>query len=151
MFCSKLLLSTLRRMFCTVPHSVPASSGIELPETFSYILTFSYIVNRLSNHSLFPPVEKSARFNPVVSHSPASGDHPDEDVGQGVLGILAQPAQPVQEALPSAVLLPHRGSSNPGPPRPCLTPDRLQLVLVLRQLLLVQPGLAGHAEARVRR
>ena len=32
-----LLLSTLRRMFCTVPHWVPASSGIELSETFSYI------------------------------------------------------------------------------------------------------------------
>ena len=104
----------------------------------------------VSNLSL-PPVKKRARFDPVVSHPSAPRDHPDEDVGQGVLGVLAQPAKPVQEALASAVLLPHRGSGYPGSPRSCLAPDGLELVLVLGELLLVQPGLAGHAEARVRR
>ena len=112
--------------------------------------TFSFCEKCFKSLSL-PPVKKRARFDPVVSHPSAPRDHPDEDVGQGVLGVLAQPAKPVQEALPSAVLLPHGGSGYPGPPRSCLAPDGLELVLVLGELLLVQPGLASHAEARVRR
>ena len=48
---------------------------------------------------LFPPVEKTARLHPMVGHPPPPRDHPDEDIRQGVLGVLAQPAKPVQEAL----------------------------------------------------
>ena len=35
------------------------------------------------------PVQESACLDPMVSHPPPPRDHPDEDVGQGVLGVLA--------------------------------------------------------------
>ena len=73
--------------------------------------------------SLSPPVEESARFDPVVSHPPPSRDHPDEDIWQGMLRVLAQPAKSVQETLGPTILLPDRRSGYPAPPGSRLAPD----------------------------
>ena len=72
-----------------------------LKRHFSHLVFVKGVLNNspLQACTPSPPVEKRACFNPMVSHPPPPRDHPDEDIRQGVLGVLAQPAKPVQEAL----------------------------------------------------
>ena len=146
-------------MFWTVPHSVPASSGIELGGRMLRARSqerkgcFSTCREACAPWSCGRRPSFLPRSSRWRCQAGRAGDP------RSIFGVC--PGNPGNRwfrrirwnrwrHLGPAVPLPNSGPSYPGPPGARLQPNRLQLVLALGELLLVEPGLAGHAETRVR-